>query len=87
MDVYIGIDQLKPLLVVLVQWGKGDYIHPLRKRVITPHEAARIQGFSDFFDFSMVTLRGDLHNMIANAVPPKITAMIVSSLLDNNILT
>ncbi len=66
--------------------GQGRYIHPLRKRVITPHEAARIQGFSDFFDFSMVTLRGDLHNMIANAVPPKIIAMIVNSLINNNTL-
>ncbi|MEN8220818.1 MAG: DNA cytosine methyltransferase [Pseudomonadota bacterium] len=66
--------------------GQGRYIHPLRKRVITPHEAARIQGFPDFFDFSMVNLRGDLHGMIANAVPPKITAMIINSLLDNKIL-
>jgi DNA (cytosine-5)-methyltransferase 1 len=66
--------------------GQGRYIHPFQKRVLTPHEAARIQGFPDFFDFSMVTLRRDLHSMIANAVPPKITAMIINSLLDNKIL-
>src|SRR5690606_5320498 len=29
--------------------GQGRYVHPLQRRVITPHEAARIQGFPDFF--------------------------------------
>jgi len=31
--------------------GQGRYIHPTRRRLITPHEAARIQGFPDWFDF------------------------------------
>jgi len=31
--------------------GRGRYIHPLEPRVITPHEAARIQAFPDSFRF------------------------------------
>lgn len=61
--------------------GQGRFIHPLRPRVITAHEAARIQGFPDFFDFSSVNYRSDLYQMIGNAVPPKIAATIVDMLL------
>lgn len=32
--------------------GQGRFVHPTRSRTITPHEAARLQGFPDFFDFS-----------------------------------
>lgn len=57
--------------------GQGRFVHPLRRRTLTPHEAARIQGFPDFFSFTEYKTRGNLHLMIANAVPPKISAMIV----------
>jgi DNA (cytosine-5)-methyltransferase 1 len=50
--------------------GQGRYVHPSRKRVITPHEAARIQGFPDYFDFRDADQRTTLHQMIGNAVPP-----------------
>ena len=30
--------------------GRGRYIHPLRRRVLTPHEAARVQSFPDSFN-------------------------------------
>jgi len=50
--------------------GQGRYVHPSRMRVITPHEAARIQGFPDYFDFGEITKRTSLHQMIGNAVPP-----------------
>ena len=66
--------------------GQGRYIHPAQKRVITPHEAARIQGFPDFFKFNSATKRGDLHTMIANAVPPKLIAIIVDSLIKKGAL-
>lgn len=52
-----------------------------RKRVITPHEAARIQGFSDNFNFENVKKRTNLHQMIANAVPPPIASVISSIFL------
>jgi DNA (cytosine-5)-methyltransferase 1 len=57
--------------------GQGRFVHPLRRRTLTPHEAARIQGFPDFFSFTENKTRGGLHLMIANAVPPKISAMLV----------
>ena len=66
--------------------GQGRYLHPSRKRTITPHEAARIQGFPDFFDFSGVEKRTALQEMIGNAVPPKMSALIADALLGNNLL-
>ncbi len=62
--------------------GQGRFIHPLRARVITPHEAARIQGFPDYFNFDSVNSRGSLHQMIANAVPPPVSTVIISFFMD-----
>ncbi|MGL1956905.1 MAG: DNA cytosine methyltransferase [Colwellia sp.] len=64
--------------------GQGRFVHPLRRRTLTPHEAARIQGFPDYFHFSGYKTRGNLHLMIANAVPPKISAMIIDLYLLQN---
>ena len=53
--------------------GQGRYIHPTRRRVITPHEAARIQGFPDWFDFAPegVSLkRKNVAKWIGDAVHP-----------------
>lgn len=54
--------------------GRGRYIHPTRRRVITAHEAARIQGFPDWFDFLPATAgepsRKALSKWIGDAVPP-----------------
>ena len=56
--------------------GRGRYVHPSRRRTITPHEAARIQGFPDSFEFKMLDgsplTRAALGNIIGNAVPPQI---------------
>lgn len=52
--------------------GRGRYIHPSKKRVITPHEAARIQGFPDSFAFSPnghAVSRKLLTKWIGDAVP------------------
>jgi DNA (cytosine-5)-methyltransferase 1 len=51
--------------------GRGRFVHPTERRLLTPHEAARIQGFPDFFGFGNVA-RGVLHKVIGNAVPPKL---------------
>ncbi|MCS6236172.1 DNA cytosine methyltransferase [Shewanella baltica] len=64
--------------------GQGRFVHPLRRRTLTPHEAARIQGFPDFFSFKDYKTRGNLHLMIANAVPPKISAMLVDLYLSQS---
>lgn len=52
--------------------GQGRYLHPSRIRTLTPHEAARIQFFPDWFDFSSATTREALARVIGNAVPPKL---------------
>ena len=50
--------------------GQGRYVHPSRRRTLTPHEAARIQTFPDgIFDFGGAR-RTALARMIGNAVPP-----------------
>lgn len=54
--------------------GRGRFIHPLRRRVITPHEAARIQFFPDTFSFVVnpenEPNRTQLSKWIGDAVPP-----------------
>lgn len=66
--------------------GQGRYVHPTRRRLLTPHEAARLQGFPDFFDFSAVRTISSLRKMIANAVPPQFTAVLVSRLIAKGFL-
>ena len=56
--------------------GRGRYIHPSDRRTLTPHEAARIQGFPDDFSFKMIDgsdlTRQHISNFIGNAVPPQL---------------
>jgi DNA (cytosine-5)-methyltransferase 1 len=61
--------------------GQGRFVHPLYPRTLTPHEAARVQGFPDWFRFSAETKRGALQEMIGNAVPPRLAYAAVASLL------
>jgi len=50
--------------------GQGRYVHPRRKRTLTPHEAARLQTFPDFFSFRSASSRSCWAKMIGNALPP-----------------
>ena len=50
--------------------GQGRYVHPQRRRTLTPHEAARLQTFPDWFNFGEGTARSVLAKAIGNAVPP-----------------
>lgn len=61
--------------------GQGRYIHPTRRRTLTPHEAARLQSFPDSFDFSCVKLRTALANMIGNAVPMLLSFVLSLAIL------
>jgi DNA (cytosine-5)-methyltransferase 1 len=61
--------------------GQGRFVHPKRKRTLTPHEAARIQFLPDFFEFDEDLPRTKLCEMIANAVPPKLTYLLALELL------
>jgi DNA (cytosine-5)-methyltransferase 1 len=49
--------------------GQGRFVHPSKSRTLTPHEAARLQTFPDWFDWGDAS-RGLLTTMIGNAVPP-----------------
>lgn len=51
--------------------GRGRYIHPAKRRTITPHEAARLQGFPDTFQFNDESIgRNSIAKLIGDAVPP-----------------
>ncbi|WP_312913470.1 DNA cytosine methyltransferase [Stutzerimonas nitrititolerans] len=62
--------------------GQGRYLHPQKRRVITPHEAARIQGLPDWLDYSEIKLRSNLQKMIGNAVPPALSRRFVQSAME-----
>ncbi|RYF55877.1 MAG: DNA cytosine methyltransferase [Comamonadaceae bacterium] len=52
--------------------GRGRYIHPSERRVLTAREAARIQGFPDTYDFSVdgsAPSKKALTKWIGDAVP------------------
>lgn len=61
--------------------GQGRYIHPSRPRTLTPHEAARLQTFPDWFNFSSVRSRGAWARMIGNAVPPLLNAHLAGPII------
>lgn len=58
---------------------RGRYGHPLQNRPLTPREAARLQGFPDWFRFCGT--RADVRYQIGNAVPPPLAETIGWSIL------
>lgn len=60
--------------------GQGRYLHPAELRTLTPHEAARVQFFPDWFAFGEGAKRGVLAHCIGNAVPPKLAFSVVMRL-------
>lgn len=88
-SVYGRLHQNEPAQTITSGFGsmgQGRYVHPTEPRTLTPHEAARLQGFPDFFDFSSATKRTALHEMIGNAVPPKMAAVLIWGLFDQGLL-
>ena len=61
--------------------GRGRFTHPREARVLSPHEAARVQTFPDFYDFTMINKRTDMHDLLGNAVPPLMAKHILSKLI------
>lgn len=61
--------------------GQGRHVHPLEPRVLTPHEAARLQTFPDDFDFSVTEKRTAWAQVIGNAVPPLFNERLGAPLL------
>ncbi|MCL4688945.1 MAG: DNA cytosine methyltransferase [Burkholderiales bacterium] len=60
--------------------GQGRFVHPKKRRTITPHEAARLQFIPDHFKWGD-TGRTALAEMIGNAVPPKVSYVLALELL------
>jgi DNA (cytosine-5)-methyltransferase 1 len=59
----------------------GRYVHPSKRRTLTAREAARLQFFPAWFDFSAAEKRTDLARLIGNAVPSKLGYVIGLELL------
>jgi DNA (cytosine-5)-methyltransferase 1 len=53
--------------------GQGRYVHPSRPRTLTPHEAARLQFFPDFYRFDVIPQRKKWATMIGNAAPMRLS--------------
>ena len=73
VSMYGRLDWGEPAQTITTGYGsmgQGRYVHPQRRRTLTPHEAARLQTFPDWFDFGADTSRGVLAKVIGNAVPP-----------------
>jgi DNA (cytosine-5)-methyltransferase 1 len=60
--------------------GQGRFVHPFLPRTLTPHEAARVQSFPDWFNFGDLK-RGQLQKAIGNAVPPRMASVLLRELL------
>jgi DNA (cytosine-5)-methyltransferase 1 len=83
-SMYGRLDWDKPAQTITTGFGspgQGRYLHPSQARTITPHEAARLQFFPDWFDFSAMVKRKRLQEMIGNAVPPKLGYVLAVELL------
>lgn len=67
--------------------SRGRYGHPFENRAITPREAARLQGFPDWFAFE--GNRHEVRHQIGNAVPAPLAMAIgqaISDALNGNTL-
>ena len=63
----------------------GRYVHPEECRTLTGHEAARLQFFPDYFDFSPALKRTSLATVIGNAVPPKLPYLLGVELISTHL--
>lgn len=61
----------------------GRYVHPQLPRTLTAHEAARLQFFPDYFSFRQAKTRTSLATIIGNAVPPKLSFVLVHGILNH----
>jgi DNA (cytosine-5)-methyltransferase 1 len=74
-SVYGRMHENKPAQTITTGFltpGRGRYVHPYMRRVITPHEAARIQAFPDSFKFVVNghdPARNAITKWIGDAVP------------------
>ena len=67
--------------------GQGRFVHPLRRRTLTPHEAARLQFLPDFLAIGELPTQKACARVIGNAAPPKLTMEITEALIRQRFLT
>jgi len=70
--------------------GRGRFVHPSKRRTITPHEAARLQGFPDSYTFEAAgrpSTRTLLSKVIGDAVPPLLARAVALGTLSLDIVS
>ncbi|MEV6306046.1 DNA cytosine methyltransferase [Actinoplanes sp. NPDC051861] len=70
MDVMARLRWDRPSVTIRTEFfkpEKGRYLHPVENRTISHHEAARLQGFRDTFEWCGT--KNDIARQIGNAVP------------------
>jgi DNA (cytosine-5)-methyltransferase 1 len=78
-DVYGRLDwfsQARTITGGFDSYTRGEFGHPFMHRSITPREAARLQGFPDWFEF--YGNRAAVRRQIGNAVPPPMAFAIAA---------
>lgn len=81
LDVYGRLDwfgQARTITGGFDSFTRGEFAHPFRHRSITPREAARIQGFPDWFAFA--GNRASVRQQIGNAVPSAVAYSIACAI-------
>jgi DNA (cytosine-5)-methyltransferase 1 len=70
--------------ITVVNVRKSCILHPIKNRVLTAREAARLQGFDD--DYIFVGTKDGVYQQIANAVSPIVAKHIAEDILKGNVL-
>lgn len=81
LDVFGRLDwfgQARTITGGFDSFTRGEYAHPVWNRSITPREAARIQGFPDWFEFK--GNRASVRRQIGNAVPPALALALAKAI-------
>lgn len=90
VSMYGRLDWDKPAQTITSGFGsmgQGRYVHPARRRTLTPHEAARLQFLPDFVAFCDTAVRRSATaTMIGNVAPPKLTMVLVEALIAQSLL-
>lgn len=82
-DVFGRLDwfsQARTLTAGFDSFTRGEYGHPFQHRSITAREAARLQGFPDWFSFE--GNRAQVRRQIGNAVPPPLAYALGVAVMD-----